>query len=114
MSAYRKLAAHTAKDANGDLRLILVYQSFDEVDMPHGVSIRPSAIYFETADHQEVNWLNPQQFEIEATGEILNRVPPFARGMRQLDAIDLLQSLTSCLQLCCIQELGIAQLEILE
>ncbi|MEF8686951.1 UNVERIFIED_CONTAM: hypothetical protein NO986_05735 [Comamonas sp. A-3] len=77
MSAYRKLLQHIqAKDANGDLRLILVYQSFDEIDMPHGVSIRPSAIYFETADHQEVNWLNPQQFEIEATGEILNRVPP--------------------------------------
>jgi hypothetical protein len=72
MSAYRKLLQHIqAKDANGDLRLILVYQSFDEVDMPHG----NTPIYFETADHQEVNWLNPQQFEIEATGEILNRVP---------------------------------------
>ena len=55
MSAYRKLLQHIqAKDANGNLRLILVYQSFDEVDMPHGVSIRPSAIYFETADHQDV------------------------------------------------------------
>ena len=76
MSAYRKLLQQIqAKDANGNLRLILVYQSFDEVDMPHGVSIRPSAIYFETSDHQKVNWLNPQQFEMEATGEILNRVP---------------------------------------
>ena len=77
MSAYRKLTEHIqAKDASGNLRLILVYQDFDEVDMPHGVSLRPSAKHFETTDHLKINWLNEKQFEIETTGEILNRVQP--------------------------------------
>lgn len=49
MSANRKLTEHIqAKDASGNLRLILVYQDFDDIDLPHGVSLRPSAKYFET------------------------------------------------------------------
>lgn len=75
MSAYRKLTEHIqTRDASGNLRLILVYQDFDEVELPHGVSLRPSAQTFETTDHLKINWLNERQFEIETTGEILNRV----------------------------------------
>lgn len=75
MSAYRKLTEHIqAKDASGNLRLILVYQDFDESDLPHGIPTHLSAKHFETTDHLKINWLNEKQFEIEATGEILNRV----------------------------------------
>ena len=68
MSANRKLTEHIqAKDASGNLRLILVYQDFDDIDLPHGVSLRPSAKYFETTDHLKINWLNEKQFPESVT-----------------------------------------------
>ena len=77
MCAYRRLMERIqTRDAEGNLHVILVHQDFDEVATAHGVCIRPGAQLFETDGRLKINWLNERQFEIDSTGEILNRIPP--------------------------------------
>lgn len=77
MCAFSKFVGHIyALDGHGTVCVILAHQAFDEISTPHGVSIQPAATFFETEGQLKINWLNERQFEVDATGEILTRIPP--------------------------------------